>query len=181
MEEIWKDIPGYEGIYQASNLGNIKALCIEKRRGRGIQKREEIILKPSIKERGYLQVCLSVDSKRVYTGIHRLVALAFIPNPENKPTVNHKDGNKGDNSVENLEWATHKEQTNHADKLGLRKISGEDSKVSKLKDEDVLYIRKNYVSDLKRQTSNGKELCAKFGIAKTTLYRVLRKTSYSHI
>lgn len=99
MKEIWKDVVGYEGIYQVSNLGNVK---------------RKYILKPHKDRRGYLFVNLSHNSKVLCSRVHRLVALAFIPNPLNKKEINHKNGNKLDNRVENLEWATHKENMKHA-------------------------------------------------------------------
>lgn len=101
IEEIWKDIEGYEGIYQVSNLGRVKRVTT----GR--------ILK-SYKDRGgYLRVDLCKSGKRKNHKIHRLVAQAFIPNPDNKLQVNHIDENKTNNSVDNLEWVTAKENCNH--------------------------------------------------------------------
>lgn len=94
MEEIWKDIEGYEGLYQVSNVGRVKSV------------RKNIILKSRIERNGYESVKLSANniSKGYY--IHRLVANAFIPNPDNLPQVNHKDENKTNNCVDNLEWCT---------------------------------------------------------------------------
>lgn len=105
-KEIWKDIVGYEGLYQVSNFGRIKSNY------------KSIILQPGLC-RGYLIVNLYKNKKSLSQKVHRLVAQAFIPNPENKPTVNHIDGNKQNNYVSNLEWATVKEQNVHANKTGL--------------------------------------------------------------
>ena len=102
MKEIWKDINGYEGLYQVSNLGNVKSLKTNK------------ILSPVGKE--YKHVILYNKGDRKTLKIHRLVAEAFIPNPENKPQVNHKDEDKYNNIVENLEWCTHEENMNHGTK-----------------------------------------------------------------
>ena len=96
IKEIWKDIEGYEGLYQVSNLGRVK------RNGR--------ILKPYFGTDKYYYVSLSKDSKVTKFKIHRLVAHAFIPNPENKPTVDHINRNRIDNRVDNLRWATYTEQ-----------------------------------------------------------------------
>jgi hypothetical protein len=98
--EIWRDIPGYEGRYQASNLGRIRS----QQRG---------LLKPFINHNGYMVAPLTKEGEKVRTGAHRLVAQAFIPNPENKEQINHKNGIKTDNRVENLEWVTCSENNLH--------------------------------------------------------------------
>lgn len=98
MEETWKDIPNYEGLYQVSNLGRIKSFYNYKRDGTNI-------LKPRLK-RGYYTIGLRKNGKRSWIGIHRLVARAFIPNPNHNPCVNHKDENKLNNNANNLEWCT---------------------------------------------------------------------------
>lgn len=120
MQEIWKDIPSYEGLYQVSNFGRIRSLdriINTKNNIKQIYKGK--ILKPIVDKKGYLRVGLSKNNKILTKQVHRLVALAFIPNPENKPTVNHKKGIKTDNRVSQLEWSTYKEQTQHAIKTGL--------------------------------------------------------------
>jgi hypothetical protein len=115
--EIWKDINGYEGYYQISNQGNVRSVD----RFDGVHDRKGTIIKPNLKQNGYLQVGLRMHSKRKWIGVHRLVAIHFIENPDNKPQVNHIDGNKQNNTINNLEWVTAKENQNHATKLGLRK------------------------------------------------------------
>ncbi len=98
--EIWKDIEGYEGLYQISNEGNVKNF------------RRDTILKPSGKR--YKGVTLSRDNIKYYPNIHRLVAEAFIPNPNNYPIVMHKDNNGCNNKMENLKWGTHSENNKQA-------------------------------------------------------------------
>lgn len=115
MKEIWKDIVGYEGLYKVSNLGNVLSIPRQ-----GTHSNKEYFLKKIKTKKGYLNVTLMKESKSLYTGIHRLVAQAFIPNKENKPQVNHIDGNKENNSVNNLEWVTNKENMLHSWKIGLR-------------------------------------------------------------
>ena len=123
--EVWKDIPGYEGLYQVSNLGRVKGL--ERYVDNGPRShRPEQIKKPveagsESKTNGqrYLQVGLWREGKGKSLLLHRLVAEAFIPNPEKKTTVNHKNGDKHDNRVENLEWSTQQENNRHAVANGL--------------------------------------------------------------
>ena len=135
MKEIWKDIDfinGFEGLYQVSNLGRVKSL------GRIIEYpgskygmhngvfRHEKILKHKTKR--YAGVTLSNGKNKIYPNIHRLVALAFIPNTENKPCVNHIDGNKQNNCVLNLEWINWADNVIHAYKTGLANpIYGKDN------------------------------------------------------
>lgn len=110
MEEIWKDIKNYEGLYQISNLGRIKSLPRKNKR-RNIKK--EFIKSTSKIKKGYLRVGLSKNGVIKYYYPHRLVAEAFIPNPQNKPCVNHKDCNVKNNNANNLEWCTYIENNNY--------------------------------------------------------------------
>lgn len=124
MEEIWKDIIGYEGFYKVSNLGNVKNL--ERSIKNGVNSSfilKERILKQVKNKIGYIGVGLHKKGVRKQAMIHRLVGIHFIPNTENKPQINHKDGNKTNNSIENLEWCTHSENAYHAFKTGLRVVS----------------------------------------------------------
>ena len=114
IAEIWKDIQGYEGLYQVSNLGRVKSL------GRFIDRlvtgnywQEERILKPNKTKHGYLMVALRKNNKPNYFKVHRLVAITFIPNPENKPQIDHINAIKTDNTVNNLRWVTAKENVNN--------------------------------------------------------------------
>lgn len=117
MEEIWKDIEGYEGLYQVSNLGNVKSLRKRIDKGKCHRHFDEKILKPIETNRGYLRVKLCKDRKIKKIRVHRLVAEAFIKRPELE--VNHIDGNKKNNKVENLEWVTQRENKQHAWITGL--------------------------------------------------------------
>lgn len=117
MEEIWKDIKGYEGLYQVSNLGRVKSLYKEiiKSNGRNFYSKEKL-LKFTMRS-GYYNINLTSNKIRKSFEVHRLVAQAFIPNVNNLPQVNHKNGNKTDNKVENLEWVTRKGNMEHATKI----------------------------------------------------------------
>lgn len=112
MKEIWKDVNEYEGIYQVSNLGNVKSLphIVSCGRGQTLTKEKTLKFRNSY---GYNRVHLMKDKKEKNLYVHRLVAEAFIPNPYNLPVVNHIDENRSNNHVENLEWCTHKENVNH--------------------------------------------------------------------
>lgn len=107
MEEIWKDIKGYEGLYQISDRGNVKSLNYN-------NTGKNCILKSSNNGNGYLCIGLRINGKTKTRRVHRLVCEAFLPNPENKETVNHKNGIKTDNRLENLEWATYSENNKHS-------------------------------------------------------------------
>ena len=113
--ETWKDIDGFEGYYQISNCGAIGSLD----RFDGIRNLKGKYLKQSLKQNGYLQVGLRKNGKRKWFSVHRLVAIHFIDNPENKPQVNHIDCDKQNNNVNNLEWVTAKANYKHAERNGL--------------------------------------------------------------
>ena len=102
-EEVWKDIAGYEGLYKVSNLGRVKSF----------KQGKERIMKPVYDTCGYLRVGLSKNGKQKFCSIHRLVAQAFIPNPDKLTQINHKDENPSNNNVTNLEWCDSKYNNNY--------------------------------------------------------------------
>jgi hypothetical protein len=124
MEEIWKDVVGYEGSYQISSLFRVKSLkrIYEVTKQGRIYKvfQKEKDLKSTINGKGYYCVGLYKDNKKTTFLVHRLFAKVFIPNPENKPHINHINGIKFDNRIENLEWVTHSENIQHAYDTGLK-------------------------------------------------------------
>ena len=127
MQEIWKDIKGYEGLYQVSNLGKVKSLKKEVNFYSGLYKEvkkrkyKERIINLKKTNRGYMNITLYKNGIRKHFNVHRLVADTFILNPNNLPEVNHKDGNKENNCVDNLEWVTRSENMQHSLKTGLFK------------------------------------------------------------
>lgn len=121
--EVWKDIPNYEGLYQVSNLGRIKSIThfVEnKTTYGGIYTVRGKIINPKV-DKGYYRCSLTKNKEKKMVAVHRMVAMAFIPNPENKPFINHINGNTKDNRIENLEWCTQKENVAHAVRTNLIK------------------------------------------------------------
>lgn len=137
MSIVWKDIKGYEGYYQISNLGQVKSLLrIVPHSLKGKKTIPEIILKQLIDNVGYYSSRLTKNGKGTTVRTHRLIAVSFIPNTDNKPCVNHKNGIKTDNSIENLEWCTHSENQLHSYRelgriAGMTGIKGKDHHRSK--------------------------------------------------
>jgi hypothetical protein len=159
--EIWKNIVGYEN-YQISNLLNV-------RNSNGL------ILKISLNS-NYYRFGLSKNNKLKYIRLHRLVAIAFIPNPENLPCINHIDGNKLNNNIDNLEWCTYRHNQLHAYRTGLRipiENKGIKNHQAKLTNEDVIFIRN---SDLKI-----KELCEIYGLKHQAISKIILRQRWTHI
>jgi hypothetical protein len=153
--EIWKDIIGYEGFYQVSNQGRIKSFY---KNSKLIDKVNKIKSLKLAKD-GYYNIQLIKNTKSRIFRVHRLVAVAFIPNLENKLEINHKDGIKTNNSIENLEWCTRSENMKHAVKTGLFKpIRGDSHTNSKLNETKVRLIRKLYYEDKIGQIDIAKRL-----------------------
>lgn len=111
MKEEWREVLGYEGLYEVSNIGRIRTT-------KGVAK------KPGIGSNGYYRVSLSKNGVKIWHSVHRLVAIAFLPNPENKPCVNHIDNDRLNPIVNNLEWCTYQENTDHAVKIGVHGMIG---------------------------------------------------------
>lgn len=163
MKEIFKDVNGYKGLYRVSNTGKV------------IGTKE---LTPRKTQRGYLRVNLSQNNSVIDKYIHRLVAEHFIDNPLNKPEVNHKNGIKSDNRVDNLEWNTRRENCKHAFKKGFlpqfRPRKGSENGRAVLDNKEIRGIRK----------STGKttlELSKIYGVSTSTICRIRNRTSWKHL
>lgn len=167
LEEIWKRINGYEE-YEISNLGRVKSFKRD-RKGK--------IMKPKFSGE-YLAVTLCADGQQERKTIHRLVAEHFIPNPSRLPWVNHKDGNKLDNKVTNLEWVTPSENNNHAYEIGLKKgVKGEKHGRSKLNEIDVItiyHLAKSEVIPIKK-------IANKFGVTFQTVSDIKLEKRWKHL
>ncbi|MEC3021477.1 NUMOD4 domain-containing protein [Bacillus cereus] len=151
MTEIWKDIEGYEGLYQVSNLGRVKSLarCVLRGNKRNLKVRERI-LKSSIRGTGYERINLYDEGVRSGIYVHRLVAQTFLYKKDGADEVNHKDGNKLNNESSNLEWVTGEENIEHAFREGLH--------VSPRKSVHMLTLRGNHVMTFPSATEATKYL-----------------------
>jgi len=171
----WRDVVGWEGIYKVSNDGLVKT-C-KHVRYTSDQKRmlyEERLRKQSKHAHGYMRVTLAKGQLLKVEQTHRLVAKAFIPNPNNLPFVNHIDGDKANNRVENLEWCTRQENMNHAVRIGLVQ-RGSNAHRSKLVEQQVIAIRKNI---------NGlsvKKLAALFNISQQNVNNIIKGRTWKHL
>lgn len=159
MDEIWKPVVGLEEAYEVSTFGNVRSVAREYEINGGTYKKKSVLLKGSISSNGYHRHTLSFLNKRVYKNTHRIVAEAFIPNSENKPQINHKDGNKLNNCVDNLEWCDAKQNLNHAYQTGLAKgKAGSKNSMADLTESQVLEIVRFYKAGMKQV-----DIAKKFG------------------
>ena len=161
---IWKDVEGFEGLYRVSSEGVLVSTPRYGTKG-GVVKRYKMA-------HGYEEYHLYKNAKLHHVYVHRLLAKYFIPNPENKPHVNHIDGNPMNNSLNNLEWVTHKENIQHASKIGRVK-SGENHHNVKLTNQEVLEIRDLY----KNKIYNQRELGEIYGVFQTHVSFIVRNKS----
>lgn len=159
-KQYWKPVPNYGKDYFVNTIGQVKSMISNK------------ILKQAKTPKGYMTVSLSFFGDREKLYVHRLVASAFIPNAENKPQVNHKDGNKTNNCVDNLEWVTPQENMTHAVEKGLmNQRKGPNHKRSKLTCDQVEFIIKEYRSGTYKQ----RELGQMFGVSRELISKVLNR------
>lgn len=165
-QEIWVDVPNYEGLYQVSNLGNVKSLF---RRNKN-RVNQEKLMKFKLNSSGYYQVWLCKNNYDKGFFVHRLVALAFIPNENNLSEVNHIDAIKTNNVVSNLEWCSHTDNMKHANKLGL--ISTKEMTESKRK---YTKIDLDKVLELRAANKSHIQISKDTGIHKSTVKRMVDK------
>ena len=163
------------GRYMISNHGNLRSLDREDSIGRKVKGRE---LKLTLKPDGYLDVMLCKDGKKLTCKVHRLVATTFLENTDDKRTVNHIDGNKINNRVDNLEWATDSEQQKHAVTIGLRP-KGEQCYNSKLTDDVVKEIRERRATNPKLWTQS--KLAEEYGVDQSQISRIIHRKTWAHI
>ena len=174
---IWRNIPGYEGVYQVSNDGQVKSLKRIVDYGHLKVTRNERLLKIITDKDGYKIVGLNKDAKQRLFKVHRLVAMAFIPNPEALPLVNHINGVKDDNRPENLEWATNAQNIQHAYDNGLAKaVSGEKCGASKFSENDIKTMR-----ELAEKGMMHKDIAKKFGVRKRGIHNIITRKSWKQV
>lgn len=180
-KEVWKDVEGYEGLYQVSNLGRVKRLTSKvsqkNRNGKYIDYvyKERLLSQETINI-NYKRVSLSKQNKITRFQVHRLVAMAFLENTKNKPCVNHIDGNPSNNNVENLEWCTYSENERHSyDVLG--KINPN----RKLNKKEVLDIRQNAIKGIfpyDKIKGNVKYFADKYQVNRSTVLNIINGKYY---
>lgn len=177
MEEIWKPVPGYEGYYEISNTGKVRSLTrtITDSLGKTRIYPGKILTQKNVK--GYYKLQLSKDGTRKEYFVHRLLAEAFIPNPDNLPAVNHKDENKQNNNIDNLEWCT----VEYNNRYGTK-----NERCSQTKSKPVIMCDKNTQKPIKEFPSV-KIAADELGISQSSagnIYKILdnpNKTAYGYI
>lgn len=177
--EVFKSVKGYEGIYEISNFGTLKSLAriIYDKNGIKLRVQKERIIKITKNRGGYSAIMITDINKNTKTvKIHRLVAIAFIPNPENKKTVNHINGVKHDNRIENLEWSTYSENNRHArDNNLVVSKKGVNCYQSKLTNEQVIEIRRIGKSISQRKVAKT------YNVSQRVIGNVLKRKSYTNV
>lgn len=167
----FRDIPGYEGYYQAGDDGTIRSVDkIVRQHSGATQKKRGKVLRPAVDKIGYIKVALSKNNKLMSYPVHRLVALAFIPNPNNLKEVNHKDCIKSNNHVSNLEWCDRLHNMRHAYANNLVPIkSGDENWATKIKQRE-----KPIIKSLRNRGIAVKDIAKKYDCSVDVIYRALK-------
>lgn len=176
MIGVWKDIEGYEGFYQVSNMVKVRSLdrVVNNNGGKWLVKGR--ILKPNLNSHGYLQVILCKNGIHRAKTVHRLIAEAFIKNPNNYPQINHKNGIKTDNRVDNLEWCDQSHNMRHAYKNGLSSKIGEKNSRAKLTKKQVIEIKARLLVGFKCVG-----LAKEYDVNPATISDIKTEKSWSHV
>lgn len=171
----WKKIPNFS-LYEASDEGFIKTFNWK-------NKGQERIMKPALDSFGYLRTMLKGDDGKTRTvKVHRIIAQTFIPNPENKAEVNHKNCIKNDNRVENLEWCTRTENIRHAFAMNVISRKGEKNSCATLTDEQVIEIRSNYEYGKNcRKGKTKQQIADEYNTTFTVIKRIVQNRTWKHL
>lgn len=180
IEENWLEIPGTNivgiELYRISNFGRIKSVARPASRGSGCYERQEKILTPLLDKDGYTYVSICSFGSKTKIKIHRAVALAFVPNPDNKAEVNHLNGIKSDNLPGNLEWSTRAGNLKHAKDTGLKSHEGEKNPICKLTEPNVI--------EIKTKLANGEglaKIALEYHVCLGTIRGIKYGTSWKHV
>jgi hypothetical protein len=174
--EIWKDVNGFEDQYQISNLGKVRSKPRILIRSNGHKQTVSgRVLKTFMNAKGYEFAVFQIGNKTKNFAVHRLVAIHFIDNPQNKYAVNHINGIKTDNNFGNLEWVTKSENELHARKNGLKCTKGEKASKAILTEKDVKLIRATcpYYSEY--------QLAVKYGVSRSCIASIIRRRTWKHV
>lgn len=172
MKEIWENIKDFEGLYQVSNLGKVRSLG----KGTGHHKNKTSCLKGTINNYGYVMMTLYKNKEPHPFPLHRLVGFAFIPNDKCLPQINHKDVNKLNNIVGNLEWVTGSQNIKHSYGKGIHDKKGEKHHLSKLTNQDIIEIRR-----LRFLGQRVVEIAEMFNIGRGYIYKITNRKVWTHI
>ena len=175
---IWKDVVGYEGYYEVSNTGLVRSVdrTVKSRWGTP-KKLKGKPMKTYTNRYGYEMIILTCLGKQKHHSIHQMVGKAFMENPESLETINHKDGNKLNNFVDNLEWMSFKENRAHAYTTGLASSKGVRNSKAKLSDIQVVEIVNRYKAGQILQ----KQLAVEYGVHLSTIQRIINGKAWTHI
>lgn len=177
---IWKDIEGYEGLYKVSKYGLVKSVATTVRSfNGGFNRKNPRILQIQLSKDGYLIVCLTKNGKSKNLRLHRLVAIAFIPNPNNYPQVDHINAIKEDACYTNLRWCTAKMNTGYTvDTIGnTYRLRGERHSLSKLTGDNVREMRELYKTGNYRK----RNLAKKYGVSESAINMAIKRKTWTHI
>lgn len=190
MQEIWKDIPGFEGHYQASNLGKLRSLdrshfFTTRHKTKGFRKIKGREIRPKFcAANGYWMISLSKGGKIYYNTLHKVVALTFLIKPEGKYEINHKDGVKINNHIENLEWVTSSENRKHAFKMGLQDKTIAAAKARCGMKASNVRFNNSQIKKIREENKNGlslRKLAIKYKCGKSTIFGIVKRQTWRHI
>jgi hypothetical protein len=165
-QERWLPVVGFEGLYEVSDFGRVRSLDKEFNTGFGKVAKKGRIMRLKLEKTGYPRVKLCKNGTSKHCNVHRLVAEAFLPNPENKRTVNHKDSNRANNLLSNLEWATNSENQIHSFQMG-RVNEGAPRKLTALQEDDVLMLLSMGMKQWK--------VAEMYGVSQPTISNILKQ------